>query len=125
MSINGPGSLEAFLIEDMVLTLANLRGSLGWLGGEALACDPAGRRAGLQRLERQLDMLEARARDCLTDLQQRPPAPPDAPHRRMAGLVADDDAATAAMQNIFADVFVGGGDHGDAAAAVFRSRRWQ
>lgn len=51
------GSFESFLLEDVILTLGTLRGSLGWIaeGGEE-------GRAGLARLERQLAMLEDRAR---------------------------------------------------------------
>ena len=50
-------SLDGFLVEDVILTLANLRGALGWLGQ---AGDNS--RAGLGRFDRQLELLEDRAR---------------------------------------------------------------
>jgi hypothetical protein len=52
---------EVFLVEDVILTLGNLRGSLSWLGTSQSA-DPAIFRAGLDRLDRQIGMLEDRAR---------------------------------------------------------------
>jgi hypothetical protein len=52
---------EVFLVEDVILTLGNLRGSLSWLGTSQSA-DPAIFRAGLDRLDQQIGMLEDRAR---------------------------------------------------------------
>jgi hypothetical protein len=52
---------EVFLVEDVILTLGNLRGSLSWLGTSQSA-DPAIFRAGLDRLDRQIGLLEDRAR---------------------------------------------------------------
>jgi hypothetical protein len=52
---------EVFLVEDVILTLGNLRGSLSWLGSYQSA-DPAIFRAGLDRLDGQIGMLEDRAR---------------------------------------------------------------
>ena len=53
---------ETFLVEDVILTLGNLRGSLSWLGQANAAGDPGMHRAGLARLERQIELLEDRAR---------------------------------------------------------------
>lgn len=64
------GAFESFLVEDVILTLGNLRGSLSWLG------EGAGRsRAGIDRLDRQLGLLEDRARAMALGLHHPPPAP--------------------------------------------------
>ena len=52
---------DVFLVEDVILTLCSLRGSLGWLAEDG-ATDPARRRAGIDRIDRQLGQLEDRAR---------------------------------------------------------------
>ncbi len=88
--MNRCGGLELFLVEDMILTLGNLRGSLAWLGDDQRA-DPARHRAGLQRIGAQIDMLEARARDLCTGLRD---------HARYH--MHDHDAAE--VENIFADL---------------------
>lgn len=68
-------AFEAFLVEDVILTLANLRASLAWLG-ETAAADQGGaddasrRRAGLDRIDRQIGMLEDRARAVCDGLRQ-------------------------------------------------------
>lgn len=80
---------EAFLVEDVILTLGNLRGALGWLGGGSLAD-----RACLDRLDRQLALLDDRARQLARALCA--------------------EAAAAEPANIFAI---------PVADAVFRSRR--
>jgi hypothetical protein len=71
---------EVFLVEDVILTLGNLRGSLSWLGSYQSA-DPAIFRAGLDRLDRQIGMLEDRAR---------------ALKRQMIGAAASDAVAGSA-----------------------------
>lgn len=75
-------AFEAFLVEDVILTLANLRASLAWLGETAAADrggatdtggaadDAARRRAGLDRIDRQIGMLEDRARAVCDGLRQ-------------------------------------------------------
>ena len=75
---SGPAAFESFLVEDMILTLGNLRGSLGWLGAEAAAD-----RACLDRLDRQLALLEDRA-------------------HRMAHALRDAAAAASEPANLFA-----------------------
>ncbi len=57
-------TFETFLVEDVILTLGNLRGSLEWLGA-----GPEQSRAGLDRLERQLGHLEDRARAVCRELR--------------------------------------------------------
>lgn len=94
---------EAFLVEDVILTLGNLRGALGWLGGGS----PADR-ACLDRLDRQLSLLEDRAR------------------RLALALSAETEAEAPVPANLFAAPAVGGGDRARLPArgcAVFRSRR--
>ena len=50
-------SFDSFLVEDVILTLGTLRGSLDWIaeGGDK-------GRVGVERLDRQLALLEDRAR---------------------------------------------------------------
>lgn len=48
-----------FLVEDVILTLANLRGTLDWLVAEPAA---ELRAAARDRLDRQIDLIEDRAR---------------------------------------------------------------
>lgn len=48
-----------FLVEDVILTLANLRGTLDWLAAEPVA---ELRAAARERLDRQIDLIEDRAR---------------------------------------------------------------
>ena len=120
MSVHNSGSFGAVLVEDMILTLANLRASLNWLSGTTGGGD--GRhRAGWDRFDRQLEMLEARARDLLDGVKSRaetgavesaaPPAP--VRPRRVAFPDNDDD-----IDNIFLP-----GTEVESAVAVFQSRR--
>lgn len=67
MTDNTNAAFEAFLVEDVILTLGNLRGSLGWLGA-----GPEQSRAGLDRLDRQLGLLEDRARAVCRHLRRAP-----------------------------------------------------
>lgn len=67
-----PG-FETFLVEDVILTLGNLRGSLSWLGQADAGTDPGLHRAGLARLERQIDLLEDRARAVCKIIRSMPP----------------------------------------------------
>ncbi|MFN0114949.1 MAG: hypothetical protein ACKVPY_09760 [Paracoccaceae bacterium] len=66
---------EGFLVEDVILTLGNVRLSLSWLasGPEADASGASGdwRRAGIDRLDRQLGHLEDRARALRETLKAR------------------------------------------------------
>ena len=66
MSCEDGVDFEAFLIEDVILTLGNVRLSLTWLaadaGQAADARDGQWRQAGIERLDRQLSQLEDRAR---------------------------------------------------------------
>ena len=88
MSVTNSESIEAFLVEDMILTLVNLRASLEWLSGGANG-DVARHRSGWDRFDRQLEMLEARARDLLQGVKDRagaiPTPDPAAPSLASAG----------------------------------------
>lgn len=55
-------AFESFLVEDVILTLGNLRGSLGWMGPDT-GLNPDTCRAGIDRIDRQIGQLEDRARD--------------------------------------------------------------
>jgi len=78
-------AFETFLVEDVILTLGNLRGSLGWLGQADPGADPGPYRAGLARLDRQIETLEDRARAFCRRIGARsgtgaaPPAPASHP----------------------------------------------
>lgn len=127
MSIHDSGSFEAFLVEDLILTLANLRASLSWLSGTTGGGD--GRhRAGWDRFDRQLEMLEARARELMDGVKVRSDAgvvpavsgaapviaaPAPALPKRLAFPEEDEE-----ITNIFLAE-----PEADAVAATFQSRR--
>jgi len=91
-----PG-LDVYLVEDVILTLCSLRGSLGWLVTDA-AADPARRQAGIDRIERQLGQLEDRARSHCRTLARHPEPADPAPYVTASGLtlqrVLDDALGT-------------------------------
>lgn len=119
MSMNNTGSFEAFLVEDLILTLANLRASLDWLAGTSGA--GGSHRAGWQRFDRQLEMLEARARDLLDSARRRAQVTPGSaspPAPQSARPDADDADGDWGIDNIFLT-----GVEAGAATAVFQSRR--
>jgi hypothetical protein len=62
MPVDRDAAFERFLVEDVILTLGNLRGSLGWLDSPEARADAAIYRAGLRRIDRQIELLEDRAR---------------------------------------------------------------
>lgn len=70
----GAPDYAIFLIEDVLLALANLRGSLDWL-----AAEPAAERrvAAMGRIERQIDLIEDRGREFLRQRQDGAGAPAD------------------------------------------------
>lgn len=98
-------AVEAFLVEDVILTMSTIRGALGWLGS-AEDCPPAARAEGFARIARQIAALEDRARDLWQDLNRapRPQAEPQLP----------------APDNVFD---VGAAPVPEAGRTVFRSRR--
>ncbi len=112
MTMNNSGNFEAFLVEDMILTLANLRASLSWLSGTS--GDGGRHRAGWDRFDRQLEMLEARARDLLEGVKDRGRAPAPTPVRRTPEPAVDEDD----IGNLF--LF---GAEDEPVRAVFQSRR--
>lgn len=65
-------AFETFLVEDVILTLGNLRGALGWLLQPDGAIEPTALRGGLERMAHQLALLDDRAHQvCRTS--DRPP----------------------------------------------------
>ncbi|HQU68410.1 MAG TPA: hypothetical protein PLI43_09445 [Albidovulum sp.] len=104
MAGNAREALEFFLVQDVILTLGTVRGALGWLGGDDEVPQPA-RIEGFQRVSRQIEALEDRARQLWDDLRLSQTAGA-APRR-------DED-------NIFRLLE---GDQPAPARVVFRSRR--
>lgn len=103
MTRNVNEAFEAFLVEDVILTLSTLRGALGWIcDGED--CPPAARAEGFARIASQISSLEDRARDLWKELDRSRCQPPD--------------PAPAAPDNVF-DLM----PLPVAPRAVFRSRR--
>ena len=80
MSYDNGVDFEGFLIEDVILTLGNVRLTLSWLAtdgqGSPGQSDGAWRQAGVDRLDRQLSQLEDRAR-ALRDAHRLRRAPGD------------------------------------------------
>ncbi|SPH18734.1 hypothetical protein DEA8626_02276 [Defluviimonas aquaemixtae] len=72
-------AIESFLMEDVILTLGNVRSSLGWIGANDAGVEPAQHRVGIDRLGRQIELLEDRARDVCRQL-------------RAAGATAEQEA---------------------------------
>ena len=109
-------AFETFLVEDVILTLGNLRGSLAWLAQSDAGTDPGLHRAGLARLDRQIETLEDRARAVCKIIRGDP-----------AGEVAPPAAyaPTISLERLLQDAL--GSDEaprrGDAGMPEFRSRR--
>jgi hypothetical protein len=79
MSFDDRTDFEGFLIEDVILTLGNVRLSLTWLAADTDTREGGGgawRRSGIDRLDRQLSQLEDRAR-ALRDAQRQRRGPDD------------------------------------------------
>lgn len=106
-------AFETFLVEDVILTLGNLRGSLAWLGQGDVGADPGLHRAGLARLDRQLESLEDRAR-AVCRISRGDPCgdlPPPAAY-----------APAISLERLLQDA-LGSGARASDAAPEFRSRR--
>jgi hypothetical protein len=69
MTQNAGTAFEVFLVEDVILTLGNLRNSLAWLAA-AEGTSPEERKSGIDRLNRQLDLVEARARELCSNMRR-------------------------------------------------------
>ncbi|WP_347310498.1 hypothetical protein [Defluviimonas sp. SAOS-178_SWC] len=120
-------AFESFLVEDVILTLGNLRGSLDWL-----SAGPEQNRVGRERLDRQLGHLEDRARAVCRELRSERAVDPVG--AEPANLFADDfapympqrakvgpRAAGIPIGTAILDTLGDGERHADSA--VFRSRR--
>ena len=111
-------AFETFLIEDVILTLGNLRGSLSWLGQADTGTDPGLHRAGLARLERQIETLEDRARAVCKIIRSDQTAQGALP-------AAAAYAPAISLERLLQDAL--GSDpqprHGGATSPEFRSRR--
>ncbi|MCA0274092.1 MAG: hypothetical protein LCH69_18795 [Proteobacteria bacterium] len=104
MAGNAREALEFFLVQDVILTLGTVRGALGWLGGDD-AVPQSARVEGFQRVSRQIEALEDRARQLWDDLRQSPVA--------VATPRRDEDSIFRLIE----------GDQPAPARLVFRSRR--
>lgn len=62
-------AFESFLVEDVILTLGNLRSSLDWMRGGRTDAEAEQNRAGIDRLDRQLGLLQERAHDVCRQLR--------------------------------------------------------
>lgn len=108
---------ETFLVQDVILTLGNLRGSLAWLadgGGEA---DPAIYRAGFERLDRQIGQLQDRARAMCPTVAARAPAQ-GTPHAVSAAAYALGSGMS--LEGLLRDAL---GEEAAGLPPLFRSRR--
>lgn len=119
MRENEVPALTAFLIEDVILALGNLRGSLGWLAAEAP--DAGQMHGGLQRIGRQLDLIEDRARTIWRGLADSfgsdPPAPGAAPPEGAGPTLAQ------VLQDALGTDRDAGAPGGFRDPAMFRTRR--
>ena len=72
MSADDRVDFDTFLVEDVILTLCNVRLSLTWLTSDAAAAGSEDwRRVGIQRLDRELAQTEDRARALRDSLRER------------------------------------------------------
>lgn len=106
-------------MEDVILTLGNVRGSLGWLAADAAT--PDRHRAGLHRIEHQLKLLDQRARDLCRNLPNQYPPPADAPPAVSAG------SSAITLERLLRDA-LGAGQGGEeleakSGMAMFRTAR--
>ncbi len=85
MNRSSDEAFEAFLVEDVILTLSTVRGAIGWLGDET-GCPPAQRAACCARIERQIGTLEERARDLWRRLRAAPFHPVEAAEGEIINL---------------------------------------
>ncbi|WP_413874804.1 hypothetical protein [Albidovulum sp.] len=126
MNDSGQTAFESFLVEDVILTLGNLRGSLGWLG-EGAAAD----RACLDRLDRQLGLLEDRAHRVAQALREAAAsepanlfAGPDAGSNAGPGCGENRAPDTSALAEVESAILAAlAADRAQGARPVFRSRR--
>jgi hypothetical protein len=128
MQDEGHASSDVFLVEDVILTLGNLRGSLAWLADPGPSDDPALHRAGLERIGRQIALLEDRARAMRRRMGTQTLAviaAEDAVEARDAGTEAEADAELYDGVNIFAGPDTGFEPQEDALRrpVLFRTRR--
>ncbi len=129
------GELERFLVQDVILTLGNLRGSLAWVAGDQDSGLSPAYRAGLERIERQIELLEDRARTlCGTPRPERlpHPAPSAAAYAEGSGLtlaailrdaLGERDEAVDDFVDLPAEAPTASPPLGDDVGFVFRTAR--
>ena len=120
--IQSPRSdFESFLVEDMILALGNLRGSLRWLG-QGSDQD----RLAIDRLDRQLGLLEDRARSMCRALRDEVAAETDnlfAPRRDEEPSQEGERKSRGDIAIAILDALAGDAEGTDRTAPMFRSRR--
>jgi hypothetical protein len=101
-----------FLLEDVILTLGNIQGTLGWLTGSDVT--PEMRQLGLERIDRQVTLLTGRVQALW-----RQDGPSDSGAAASIGprLNADIEDPATEMTNLFVEIAAAGG----AAAAVIET----
>ncbi len=110
-------AFETFLVQDVILTLGNLRGSLAWLADGGTAADPATCRAGFDRLDRQIELLQDRARAMCPTLA---PDPASQPAARPASPAAYAAGSGMSLEGLLRDAL---GEEAADLPPLFRSRR--
>jgi hypothetical protein len=105
-------AFDTFLVQDVILALGNLRGSLAWLADGGVKAEPAAFRAGLDRLERQIGRLEDRARAVCRAVS--PPQPTTWGKARTA------DGSGISLEHLLRDAT---GEEASRVPPHFRSRR--
>lgn len=107
-------AFEMFLLQDVILTLGNLRGSLGWLADSGREAEPAIFRAGIARLQHQIAQLEDRAHALCQDASAPCPAP------QSDSRAAYAEASGLSLENLLRDAL---GEEAASLPPLFRSRR--
>ncbi|MDW4549850.1 hypothetical protein R5H32_10835 [Defluviimonas sp. D31] len=130
--------LESFLVEDVILTLGNLRGSLAWLlADETDTLSPRG--IGIDRLDRQLALVEDRARSVCRllrsgqvapEFRDRPGDAKEAYHPPPGAEISHQRQGAApepglALETAICDALLLDRDAGRLAMPLFRSQRAQ
>ena len=113
----GDGTLatyERFLVEDVILTLGNLRTSLAWLMDPDGDRPPRALRAGLERAMRQIEQMEDRARSLSRSGAERTELPDPSP-------AAYAECSGIGLEHVLRDAL--SADGSALPAPVFRTRR--
>jgi len=129
MQAAGLSAFQTFLVEDVLLTLGNLRAALAWLVEDGTVAPGDRRHAGITRIDRQIELLQVRARAvCAADA---PPLDDPAGRRADLGPASPEPAADqlppsaptgagSGLEQLLRDAL---GSDALSTAPLFRSRR--